>query len=60
MAAKGKKVVTFDMAESPPDDATLKARLLNSTGHLRTPTIRKRDTLLVGFNEDVYQHYLNE
>ncbi len=59
VVAKGKRVTTFDMAKDPPDDATLVARLLNSTGHLRTPTIRKGHTLLVGFNEDVYQRYLS-
>ncbi len=58
MVAKGKKVLTFDMAKDQPNEATLQARLLNSTGHLRAPTIQKRHTLLVGFNEDVYRHYL--
>lgn len=59
VVAKGKKVITFNMAKDPPDDAMLEAYLLNSTGHLRTPTIRKRHTLLVGFNEDVYHRYLS-
>ncbi len=59
VVAKGKRVTTFDMARDPPDDATLVARLLNSTNHLRTPTIRKGHTLLVGFNEDIYQRYLS-
>ncbi len=59
VVAKGKKVVTFNMARDPPDGAVLEAHLLNSTGHLRTPTIRKRHTLIVGFNGDVYNRYLN-
>lgn len=59
VVTKGKRVTTFDMAKARPDDATLVARLLNSTGHLRTPTIRKGHTLLVGFNEDIYQRYLS-
>jgi arsenate reductase-like glutaredoxin family protein len=58
VVAKGKKVWTFDMAEDQPNEATLQARLLDSTGNLRTPTIQKRHTLLVGFNEDVYRRYL--
>lgn len=34
VVAKGKKVITFNMAKDPPDDAMLEAYLLNSTGHL--------------------------
>jgi arsenate reductase-like glutaredoxin family protein len=53
--AKGKKVVTFDMKKSPPDDATLLKHLLGPTGNLRAPTLRKGTTLLVGFPEEEYR-----
>ncbi len=53
--AKGKKIVTFDMAKNAPDDDTLIAHLLGPTGNLRAPTIKKGKTLYVGFNEDVYR-----
>jgi arsenate reductase-like glutaredoxin family protein len=53
--AKGKKIVSFDMAKDAPDDNTLIAHLLGPTGNLRAPTIKKGKTLYVGFNEDVYQ-----
>ena len=56
--AKGKKIVTFDMKKSPPDDDTLAAHLLGPTGNLRAPTLRKGRTLLVGFSEEAYREVL--
>ena len=53
--AKGKKLVTFDMKNDPPDQATLLRHLLGPTGNLRAPTIIKGKTLLVGFNADAYR-----
>lgn len=58
IVAKGKKVVTFDMKASPPDDDTLAAHLIGPTGNLRAPTLRRGGTLLVGFNEEAYQQVL--
>ena len=58
VVAKGKKVVAFDMKEDPPDDDTLLQHLLGPTGNLRAPALRKGKTLLVGFNDEVYQQFL--
>jgi hypothetical protein len=58
VVARGKKVVTFDMKTSPPDDDTLAAHLLGPTGNLKAPTLRLGDTLLVGFGEAAYQEVL--
>jgi len=58
VVAKGKKVVTFDMKQAPPDDDTLAAYLLGPTGNLRAPTIRQGKTLLIGFNEEAYTSHL--
>jgi hypothetical protein len=58
VVAKGKKVVTFDMKQAPPDDDTLAAHLLGPTGNLRAPTIRRGKTLLIGFNEAAYASHL--
>lgn len=58
VVAKGKKVVKFDMKKDPPDDETLLAHLLGPTGNLRAPALRQGKTLLVGFNEEVYQSTL--
>jgi hypothetical protein len=55
IAARGKKVVIFDMTNDPPDDDTLAAHLLGPTGNLKAPTLRIGDTLLVGFGEEAYR-----
>ena len=58
VVARGKKIVTFDMRTDPPDDDTLAAHLLGPTGNLKAPTLRRGDTLLVGFNEEAYRQVL--
>jgi hypothetical protein len=60
VAGRGKNVVTFDMAKSPPDDETLAAYLLGPTGNLKAPTLRIGETLLVGFNEEAYKQVLGK
>lgn len=52
MIAKGKKVDRFDGGAPRPE---IVAKMLGATGNLRAPTIVVGDTLLVGFNEDVYR-----
>lgn len=52
--AKGKKIVSFEMADAPSDDELL-AVMLGRSGTLRAPTLRRGTTLLVGFNADLYQ-----
>lgn len=54
IVAKGKIVVTFAMHKDSPDDQTLAAHMLGPTGNLRAPTIRTGETLLVGFNEEMF------
>jgi arsenate reductase-like glutaredoxin family protein len=58
VVAKGKKVVTFDMRRDPPDDDILAAHLLGPTGNLKAPTLRRGQTLLVGFGEEAYEQVL--
>lgn len=58
VVARGKKIVTFDMKKAPPDDDTLAAALLGPTGNLKAPTVRRGNTLLVGFSEDAYGQIL--
>ena len=55
VAARGKKVVVFDMGNEPPDDDTLAAHLLGPSGNLKAPTLRIGKTLLVGFGEEAYR-----
>ena len=54
-AAKGKKVVYFDLKKDKPSDDELAQVLLGPTGNLRAPAIPKGKTLVVGFDEDTYQ-----
>ena len=58
VVARGKKVVAFDMKEDPPDDDTLASYLLGPTGNLKAPTLRRGQTLLVGFGEVAYRQVL--
>ena len=57
-AAKGKKVVYFDLRRDKPSTAELTKALLGPTGNLRAPTLRRGKTLLVGFNEEMYDEFL--
>jgi arsenate reductase-like glutaredoxin family protein len=58
VTARGKKVVVFDMKANPPDDDTLAAHLLGPTGNLKAPTLRRGQTLLVGFSAEAYRDIL--
>ena len=52
IVAKGKKVSEFSGASKASADAV--AAMLGPTGNLRAPTARVGKTLLVGFNDEVY------
>ena len=52
IVAKGKKVTEFASGKEAV------AAMLGPTGNLRAPTIRKGKTLLVGFQEEVFQKVL--
>src|ERR671937_925163 len=53
--AKGKNVVHVDLKREKPSRADLLGLLLGPTGNLRAPTLRKRRTLVVGFDEATYK-----
>jgi len=59
VVAKGKKVTTVDLKKDRPDQDTLESLMLGPTGNLRAPTLRIGKSLLVGFNEEVYDDNLN-
>jgi arsenate reductase-like glutaredoxin family protein len=48
-------VVHFDLKKDKPDDSELLKAMLGPTGNLRAPTLRVGKTLLIGFNEQMYQ-----
>ena len=52
IAAKGKKVTEFS-GDSLSSEQAVNA-MLGPTGNLRAPTALVGETVLVGFNEDVY------
>jgi hypothetical protein len=54
VAAKGKKVTRLDLLAAPPADDVLAGLLLGPTGNLRAPVIRVGQTVLVGYNEQVF------
>ena len=51
---KGKKVTVFDMKKDKPAEEDLLKAMLGATGNLRSPTVKRGKTLLVGFNEENY------
>jgi arsenate reductase-like glutaredoxin family protein len=56
--AKGKKVVHVDLKREKPSRAELLSLLLGPTGNLRAPTLRRKRTLIVGFDETTYKDLL--
>ena len=50
--AKGKRSVHIDMEKERPGDDELLRLLIGPSGNLRAPSIRKGDSLFVGFHED--------
>ena len=55
---KGKKVSDFDMKKDAPKKDDLLAVMLGTTGNLRAPTVVRGKTVLVGFNQEVYDAVL--
>ena len=58
-AAKGKKVVVVDLKKDGLSEDEIMKLVLGPTGNLRAPTLRVGKTLVVGFNEEMYDSVLN-
>lgn len=54
-AAKGKKVVEVDLKKESPSDDEIKKLMLGPTGNLRAPTLVKGKTVIVGFQQEMYE-----
>ena len=54
VAAKGKKVSAVDVQGDNPSDDELAKLMLGPTGNMRAPTMRVGDTILVGYNDQVF------
>ena len=59
-ASKGSKLVHIDLRESDPSDEEILAVVLGPSGNLRAPTLRVGKTLLVGFQESIYEKVLGK
>ena len=55
IVAKGKKVTEFAGGTAGKDVVDA---MLGPTGNLRAPTLRRGKTVLVGFNEEVFDRVL--
>ena len=55
LVAKGKKVTRVDLKKDRPDDETLVGLMLGPTGNLRAPTMKIGKTVLIGFNDELYE-----
>lgn len=58
VSTRGKQVVRIDRRRNAPTDEELLAVLLGPTGNLRAPAAIVGDTLVVGFNAEVYREVL--
>lgn len=54
-ATKARSLVHLDLKKGRPSTALLLSVLIGRTGNLRSPTMRKGRTLIVGFNEEMYR-----
>lgn len=54
-AAKGKRVVHFDLKKDKPSRDELLKVMLGPTGNLRAPTLRVGKKLIVGFNQEMFE-----
>jgi arsenate reductase-like glutaredoxin family protein len=55
IAAKGKKVVRYNLAKDKPSRDDLLAVMMGPSGNLRAPTLRKGKKLLIGFDPAAYR-----
>lgn len=56
VSARGKKVTVLNLKGTKPAWKEIAPLMLGPTGKLRAPVIRKRKTLLIGFEEGVYRN----
>jgi arsenate reductase-like glutaredoxin family protein len=58
IAAKGKKVVRYNLTKDKPSRDDLLAIMIGPSGNLRAPTVRKGKKLLIGFDPGAYSEVL--
>ncbi len=58
VAAKGKTIIRVDLGPKGATKEEMAALMMGPTGNLRAPTLLVGKTLIVGFNEEIYQEML--
>lgn len=53
--ARSGDVTEYDMRRNPPVEGELLSAMLGPTGNLRAPTVLSGNTLVVGYDDDLYQ-----
>ncbi len=57
-AVKGKKRLEVNLKEDNVSDEDINKFMLGPTGNLRAPTMVIGETLLIGFNDELYKELL--
>ncbi len=52
--AKGRKVLDMDLTKDAPQESELLELLLGRSGKLRAPTIKVGESLMVGYNQEMF------
>ena len=52
---RGKKTVHFNLKKEHPSKEEIAEFFLGRTGNFRAPALRSGRTLVVGFNEEIYE-----
>lgn len=60
ISARGKKVVEVDLKKQTLSDEEVAGLMLGPTGNLRAPTIVRGKTIIVGFEQQVYDKVLGK
>ena len=58
-AAKGKKIVHFNLKKDDPTDEDLVKIMIGPSGNLRAPTLRRGMKIFVGFHDEELHTFLS-
>lgn len=57
-STRGKTVVHLNLKKDKPAKETILAAIIGPSGNLRAPAVRRGRTLMVGFEEGMYENIL--
>ena len=58
-AAKGKKIVHYNLKKDEPADEDLVKIMIGPSGNLRAPTLRRGKKIFVGFHDEEFAAFLS-